>query len=321
MDFNQVGKMAIGTRMRLLSERLLEDAAQIYELYEIPLKPKWFPVFYILSSKGPHAITDLATEIGQTHPSVIKTVREMTKQGITQEEKDKGDGRKTIIALSSKGKEIAHQIQEQYTDVNYAVEQALLKTRHNLWEALEEFEFLLSERSFVERVKDRKKERVAADICIVSYKPSHQSMFYALNEAWITRYFKMEEADYRALRNPQGYIIDRGGYIFIALYKEEVVGTCALIKLGDSSKWDFELAKMAVAPKAQGKGIGRKLGQAIIEKAKSVGAKSLFLESNTVLTPAINLYHKLGFQRIEYHDGEVEPSEYERCNIQMELIL
>ncbi len=84
------------------------------------------------------------------------------------------------------------------------------------------------------------------------------------------------------------------------------------------SNYDYELAKMAVSPKAQGKGVGWLLGKAIVEKAKSLGAKKLYLESNTILTPAINLYLKMGFKKIA---GYPTPSPYERSNIQMELDL
>ena len=80
--------------------------------------------------------------------------------------------------------------------------------------------------------------------------------------------------------------------------------------------YDYELAKMAVSPRAQGKKIGYLLGKAIIQKAKDLGAKNLYLESNTILTPPINLYHKLGFRKIE---GHYTP--YQRSNIQMELNL
>jgi GNAT superfamily N-acetyltransferase len=73
---------------------------------------------------------------------------------------------------------------------------------------------------------------------------------------------------------------------------------------------------MAVDPQARGKGVGVALGVAVIEKARSLGASELYLESNTILEPAINLYRKLGF--VEFVG---EPSPYERCNIQMVLDL
>jgi GNAT superfamily N-acetyltransferase len=101
----------------------------------------------------------------------------------------------------------------------------------------------------------------------------------------------------------------------VALYDDVPVGVCALIKM-DDPVYDFELAKMAVSPLAQGKNIGWLLGQAVIKKAKLLGASKLYLESNTILAPAINLYHKLGFQKVVGH-----ATPYERCNIQMELLL
>jgi len=84
----------------------------------------------------------------------------------------------------------------------------------------------------------------------------------------------------------------------------------------DNGKYDYELAKMAVSPNCHGEGIGYLLGQGIIAKAKALGAKSIYLESNTILTPAIRLYYKLGFSKVE---GNATP--YERCNKQMKLKL
>ena len=80
--------------------------------------------------------------------------------------------------------------------------------------------------------------------------------------------------------------------------------------------YDYELAKMGVHPEFHGQGIGYLLGKAVIEKARSLGATTLYLESNTKLTPALNLYRKLGFQEVQAHE-----SPYERSNIQMVLTM
>jgi GNAT superfamily N-acetyltransferase len=121
----------------------------------------------------------------------------------------------------------------------------------------------------------------------------------------------MEEADYSSLNDPEGYILKKGGHILVALYQGEPVGVCALIRMKES-EYEFELAKMAVSPLAQGKNIGWMLGQAALNWAGAQGAKKVYLESNTILKPAINLYHKLGFQKVAGH-----ATPYERCNIQM----
>lgn len=150
---------------------------------------------------------------------------------------------------------------------------------------------------------------------IIDFQPQFAPYFRSINEAWISEYFTMEEADYKALDNPKSYILDKGGCIVFAIDNAIPVGTCALIKMDDPG-YDYELAKMGVVPSHHGKGIGKKIGKAIIEKAKALGASNLYLESNRILSPAINLYKKLGFVEIE---GRQSP--YERSNIQMELVL
>lgn len=310
--YDKAGKMAIGSRLRGLSDTITDDAAKVYRLYDIDMQPRWFPVFYSLSDGQENSITAIANEIGHTHPSVSQIVREMVKKGYVTEQKGT-DQRKNYIKLSEKGLEIAWKIKAQYADVTAAIEKVFRESQYDLWKAIEEWEYLLEQKSFLRRVEEEKKMREGTEVTIINYTPSYQQDFKRLNEEWITRYFKMEEYDYKALDHPDEYILVKGGFIFIALYNGEAVGTCALIKMDDHK---FELAKMAVSPKAQGKSIGTLLGNAAIQKARETGADTVYLESNTILKPAIKLYRKLGFEKITG-----EPSPYERANIQMELKL
>ncbi len=154
-------------------------------------------------------------------------------------------------------------------------------------------------------------------IRIVDYKPMYRPYFKSLNEAWIKEFFTLEEPDRKMLEDPEGYIINRGGAIVIALERDSPVGVCALVPWhGDKSEFDFELAKMAVKPSARGKGVGELLGKAVLNKAREKGAKRIYLETNTVLDAALRLYKRLGFKRIE---GVNTP--YSRCNTQMEYLI
>ncbi|PWU00895.1 MAG: MarR family transcriptional regulator [Bacteroidetes bacterium] len=311
--FNEVGKKGIGTRLRLLTEKITEDAAHLYKLYKVDLEPKWWPVFYLLSTRDEMAITEIAREIGHSHPSISKIIREMSAKELVIEKKDKTDGRRNIVSLSKKGKQLVEKIQDQYRDVDKAIEEILSKTRNNLWKAIEEWEFMLEQKTLLRRVMEQKKIREGSDVEIVEYTPKYRKAFKELNEEWIYAYFDMEEADRKALDNPKGYILDKGGCILVALLNGKPVGVCALKKMEDP-EYDYELAKMAVSSEARGKGIGWLLGKAAIAKAKDLGAKRIYLESNTRLEAAINLYHKMGFQKVVGH-----ATPYERCNIQMGL--
>lgn len=312
MEFYKgIGKVAIGSRLRLLTDTVTNDAAEIYSLYGVDMNPKWFPVFYVLSGGESKTITSIATEIGHSHPSVSKIVREMAVAGLVAEQKDAQDGRRNLVYLTEAGRQVDKKIQDQYTDVRSAIEEISGEADHDLWKAIEEWEFLLEQRSLLQRVKDKRKARESGRVTIVPYEDGYQSAFRALNEEWISTYFKIEAADYLPLDDPKGYIIDKGGAIFVALYEGQPVGVCALIKMKDPA-FDYELAKMAVSPKVQGKHFGFLLGTAVLDKARELGGKKVYLESNTMLKPAINLYQKLGFRKITGR-----PSPYERCNIQM----
>lgn len=154
-----------------------------------------------------------------------------------------------------------------------------------------------------------------SDIKIITYQPKYKSDFVRLNEEWITTYFKLEESDIYTLNNVESYIIDKGGQVFLAIDQDErVLGCCALIIHPENN--NSELAKMAVSPQAQGLGVGRKLGEALIGYAKENDIKHIFLEGNTRMEASIALYYKLGFEK-----KEINNPAYDRCNIMMEINL
>jgi DNA-binding MarR family transcriptional regulator len=311
--FERTGKIALGSRLRLLTAKVTDDAAQIYQLYNVGLSPKWFPVFFVLAEEGEMTITDIAAEIRHSQPSVTKIIAEMKAAGLVREKLESADKRRNVVALTEAGEQLKERLAVQCADVDAAIDTLIDEATHNLWEAIAEWEYLLEQKSMLRRVQEQKKLREGADVQIVEYTPQYRQAFRDLNVEWISKYFEMEEADYKALDHPEEYILNKGGKILVALYRNEPVGVCALIK-GNGTDYDFELAKMAVAPAAQGKNIGWLLGRAVIDAAKQAGATKLYLESNTILKPAINLYHKLGFKKVTG-----KPTPYKRCNIQMEL--
>lgn len=157
--------------------------------------------------------------------------------------------------------------------------------------------------------------RSKAEIRILSYEPRHREAFRDLNTWWIRQYFKMEEKDYQILDHPETHIVGKGGHILVAELQGRPVGVCALIP-SEVEGFDYELTKMGVSPRFHGRGIGKALGVSILEKARDLGARRVFLDSNTVLGPAIKLYRQLGFREIPTGN-----SPYERCNIRMAVDL
>lgn len=149
---------------------------------------------------------------------------------------------------------------------------------------------------------------------IVDFRPELAGAFKALNEAWITALFAIEPKDEMLLGDPAGQIIGKGGRVLFALEDGEAVGCCALMALPDGG---FELAKMAVSDAHKGRGLGRALMVAAVERARAAGAPRLYLETNSGLAPALALYRSFGFREIT----PAEPSPYTRADVCMELRL
>ncbi|TGE15170.1 bifunctional helix-turn-helix transcriptional regulator/GNAT family N-acetyltransferase [Hymenobacter elongatus] len=315
MDFfEQLGPAALGSRLRRLSDTMTGQATAVYALYHLSFEPRWFPVFYTVATQPALHVGEIADRIGHTHAAVSQVLKELVKHELVSVQRGEADQRRSIVALTPKGTELWPALQQQAADVRQATEVLLAETRHNLWLAIGEMEYALSRGTLASRVKAIRDQRLTGAVRLLDYTPPHQPDFKRLNAEWIERYFRLEEADLNALDHPDEYILARGGHILLAEYGGQIVGTCALIKMSDGA---YELAKMAVAPTAQGLGIGLRLGEAAVAKARALGGQRLYLESNTKLGPALNLYHKLGFRKTI----SGPPSPYTRCNIQMELLL
>ena len=154
------------------------------------------------------------------------------------------------------------------------------------------------------------------ELQIRSFQPGDEFSFRELNEAWIGKYFTIEEADRLVLEDPVAKILQPGGHILMAIVGQKAIGCCALLANGAE---EFELAKMAVLESERGRGIGRKLIERAIEYARNLGAARLYLETNRKLPNAIHLYESVGFRHVS--PNAIPPTPYARANVFMEMKL
>lgn len=149
---------------------------------------------------------------------------------------------------------------------------------------------------------------------VVEFRREYAADFRRLNLEWIERLFRIEASDLKVLDDPESAIVAPGGMIFFALEDAAVIGAVAMIRTGDGRG---ELAKMAVTPSCQGRGIGELLGSACVRWAAANGLSTVFLETNSRLDGAIRLYERLGFR----HAPFPHPSDYARGDYYMEMKL
>ena len=93
------------------------------------------------------------------------------------------------------------------------------------------------------------------------------------------------------------------GCLLIATHGAQPVGCAALRALpGDDAIG--EVKRLYVQPRGRGTGLGRRLAQAVIERARSIGYRELKLDTLADMTKARALYASLGFRECApYYDN------------------
>jgi ribosomal protein S18 acetylase RimI-like enzyme/predicted transcriptional regulator len=291
----ELGPLALASRFRRLGEWLYKGVPRIYREQDVDFEPRWFPLFYLLKKSGSMSVTEAAAALGFSHPAINQIAGEMARRGLLESTKDKKDERKRLLHLTRKGKAVVSSLEPVWADIAAAANEVLNEAGGDLLTSLGRLEDALNEAGMYERIMRRIKRRQLERVEIIDYKPQFKSYFKSLNLEWLRKYFAVEDEDKRQLSDPYGKIIKTGGYVLFARLEGRIIGTAALVK---HNKHTFELTKMAVARKARGHQVGRKLALAAIERVKEVGAKHLVLLTSPRLTTAYNLYRSLGFVEI-----------------------
>lgn len=305
--FEQTGSLALGCRLRRLSDELMSDGAAIYKVAGVAFKPFWFPVFASLMENGPQGMSVLAEKLGVSHAAINQVAGELESAGLIRSDRDPRDGRARILTLTETGHRIEPELSQLWTHIRSAIDSAIDESGEDLLEGLSALERALAKRTFLQRFRD---EWVRIEI--EPFRAGDEGAFFELNAHWIRKYFTLEPADERQLRDPQQSILSHGGAIWVArhLRKQAVVGTCALTRHGEA----WEVVKLSVSDEFQGLGLGRRLVDATLKGAEERGISKLILETNSALKPAIRLYESTGFQRKPFP----YQSEYSRADVYME---
>ena len=149
---DELGELALSTRLMRLAEWTRKDVTRIYQEYGMPFESKWFPVLYILSRKAPLSVMELTGELGYAHPSVIALVKELEKQKLVRSIPSKTDGRKRMLELTSRALEWEKKMQPLW-DKMRIVAGDIYNNGSSLLRAIEDTEAALRDCSYYDRFK------------------------------------------------------------------------------------------------------------------------------------------------------------------------
>lgn len=310
-----LGYLALASRLKRLADRLQAAVSEVYAAQELGFRGRWFPLLAALERESPQAVTQLASWLGLTHTAIAQIGAEMAAEGLVRSESDPLDGRRRLFSLTALGRQTAVRLHPLWSEIERATAEVVAESGHDLLAAIAAVEDRLEHQGVPERLRARRASVEGPVVEIVGWRPELAAAFRSLNLEWIETYFAVEPADRAVLDDPETAIVARGGEVLFALAGGETVGTCALLPAGEA----VELAKMAVAPSWQGRGVGRRLGQAAIEWARAHGFRVLFLLTNPKLQPAVALYRSLGFVEVEHPPAP--HGDFERASLVMQLSL
>lgn len=311
MYLASLGKLALGSRLKALSDHFYGAADEVYRTLGAPIESRWLPVLRYLWDAGPSAVTDVANAIGQTHSAVSQLTDKLVRAGMVRRRRDPADGRRTVLALTDKAHGALSTLGPIWCAVRRGVNASLDEHAAHLLDAIAACERALQDRPVAEAILAEHAAIKAAPLQIVPYAPALRGDFYRLNAQWLERHFQLEEIDRAVLSEPERHILQPGGAIFFARLGDEVIGTCALLQ---ESPGKFELTKMGVDETFRGLGAGRRLLDACIAEFHRRDGRMLFLESNSRLQIALRMYEKAGFVM----QPSVRPgSHYERADVYM----
>jgi len=311
-DLADYGGLLLATRLRRLSELLFTGVDRVYQTRGFDVQARCVPLLLLLRDNGATSITDLARQLGQSHPAVSQMSRGLAASGLLVDRQDADDERKRLLALSPAAETLMAQMADTWTAVVGAVEDLGAGVSADVPALVTALETALGRRDFATLITDRMRTQRGRIVDIIPFEPRYRADFKRLNVEWLEKYFYVEPIDEEVLSTPESSILKSGGHILLARHQGQIVGTCALIRAGRSR---VELSKMAVTSRLQGLGIGRRLLLAAIAQFTRMNARTLFLESNSRLAPALGLYESVGFRHAPRPRNS---SHYARSDVYME---
>ncbi len=133
--YDEAGLLILGTRLKRISDRFLNEVTKVYKKQHICFETVWFPVLFLLDKRGSMSLTEISNELEVSHSAVSQMINQLQGKKIVDIQQDKSDARIKRIILTARGRKLIEQVRPVW--------HALSKSFHRILpEKMDHVEFL-----------------------------------------------------------------------------------------------------------------------------------------------------------------------------------
>ncbi|HJT98740.1 MAG TPA: winged helix DNA-binding protein [Rhodanobacteraceae bacterium] len=159
--------------LRRLANRFIDACDELFPAFDIVVPPRMVSLVHLLHDGGPRSVTDIAAAIGQSHPFVIKSIRQLKELALVDTMADPKDKRRTIVSLTPEGTVQAQRLIDARLPFVAAYRELMRETDAEVFDALWRLEGALRKTTFADRIVAARKRQ--ADTASTGANESNES--------------------------------------------------------------------------------------------------------------------------------------------------
>jgi DNA-binding MarR family transcriptional regulator len=155
-DFlDELGELALGSRLKRLSDRLMTDANLTYQAFGHSVQPRWFVLLALLHKQSQVSVVEASEYLGISQPAVSQFSRDLEDKGWLQVVFDEQDGRRRLLQLTALGRAEVDSLQTMWRAVDAAAKELCEEAGEHFFQSIQRFERALKRKSLRDRALEK----------------------------------------------------------------------------------------------------------------------------------------------------------------------
>jgi DNA-binding MarR family transcriptional regulator len=154
-DFlDDLGELALGSRLKRLSEKMLRDTANVYQGFALNVQAKWFPLLALLHRKQRLNVVEASEYLGLSQPAISQFCRQLADKGLVDFVICEQDSRRKVLTLTQSGRDEVYKMLPMWQALQKAAEQLCQEFENDFYRSLAKCEKALAAKSLQQRTAE-----------------------------------------------------------------------------------------------------------------------------------------------------------------------